>query len=352
MSKLIRFLLIAFCLVLAASPAGAVVAARAEKKPTVSQLQRQADQAAGRFSKARASYERLGNDIADLERRVGETRARIAPLREAVTRRAVALYKGSRALETIADLGRVADPVESARGARIVSQVSADDLAGIEELAASAAALRDEQEALEVRREEQKVALDKLEGERRDIEMKLAIMVRAGQELQSRLVAPSRSAPGRASRSQRTAAAAAAPVAPAEQGAIPVATNFVCPIRGPLAFTDSWGDPRSGGRRHQGTDMMSPHGSDNVAVVSGQFKRHHSGAGGLSIYLHGDDGHTYYYAHLAEVVGPDRRVAQGELIGKTGNSGNARGGSPHTHFEIHPGGGAAVNPYPTLRAHC
>jgi murein DD-endopeptidase MepM/ murein hydrolase activator NlpD len=97
---------------------------------------------------------------------------------------------------------------------------------------------------------------------------------------------------------------------------------------------------------------MSPSGTDNVAVVSGTFERHHSGAGGLAVYLQGDDGHTYYYAHLREVVGSDRRVAQGELIGKTGATGNARAGSPHTHFEFHPEGGKALPSYALLKAAC
>ena len=95
---------------------------------------------------------------------------------------------------------------------------------------------------------------------------------------------------------------------------------------------------------------MNPYGTPNVAVVSGGFETHHSGLGGLSIYFHGDDGNTYYYAHLSGVVGPDRRVAQGEVIGLTGSSGDAT--IPHTHFEFHPGGGPAVNSYPLLRAHC
>ena len=75
-----------------------------------------------------------------------------------------------------------------------------------------------------------------------------------------------------------------------------------------------------------------------------------SGLGGLSIYLHGDDGHTYYYAHLSQIVGPDRRVAQGEVIGLTGSSGDAT--TPHTHFEFHPNGGRAVNSYSLVKAHC
>ncbi|MGH9008999.1 MAG: M23 family metallopeptidase, partial [Acidimicrobiia bacterium] len=82
----------------------------------------------------------------------------------------------------------------------------------------------------------------------------------------------------------------------------------------------------------------------------GIFRTHHSRLGGLSIYLSGDDGHTYYYAHLSQVVGPDRRVAQGEVIGRTGSTGDAT--TPHTHFEFHPNGGRAVSSYSLLRAHC
>ena len=68
-------------------------------------------------------------------------------------------------------------------------------------------------------------------------------------------------------------------------GPIPVVTDFVCPIRGPLTFTDTWAAPRPGGRRHEGTDLMNPYGTPNVAVVSGGFETHHSGLGGLSIYF-------------------------------------------------------------------
>lgn len=128
--------------------------------------------------------------------------------------------------------------------------------------------------------------------------------------------------------------------------------SWMCPVQGPRAFSNDWGNARSGGRRHQGTDVLAPRGTPIVANVGGSVKRHNSRLGGLSYYLQGDDGNEYYGAHLDSYVGGSGRVAQGTVIGYVGNSGNARGGPPHLHFEIHPGGGRAVNPYPTLRQYC
>jgi murein DD-endopeptidase MepM/ murein hydrolase activator NlpD len=126
---------------------------------------------------------------------------------------------------------------------------------------------------------------------------------------------------------------------------------WVCPVQGPRAFSNDWGQPRSGGRRHKGTDIMSPSGTPVVASVAGSVVDHNSGLGGKGYWLHGVDGNTYYGAHLSR-FGASGRVEQGQIVGYVGNSGNARGGASHLHFEIHPGGGAAVNPYGTLRTYC
>jgi murein DD-endopeptidase MepM/ murein hydrolase activator NlpD len=128
--------------------------------------------------------------------------------------------------------------------------------------------------------------------------------------------------------------------------------SWMCPVQGPHAFSNDWGQPRSGGRRHQGNDILSPRGTPVVASVGGSVRSHNSSLGGLSYYLQGDDGNEYYGAHLDSYTGRSGHVSMGTVIGYVGNSGNARGGPTHLHFEIHPGGGRPVNPYPTLRQYC
>jgi murein DD-endopeptidase MepM/ murein hydrolase activator NlpD len=97
---------------------------------------------------------------------------------------------------------------------------------------------------------------------------------------------------------------------------------------------------------------MAARGTPTVAPVSGQVEYRESGLGGLSWYVHGDDGDTYYGAHLSayENVGVGW-VAAGTVIGYVGDSGNAAG-TPHLHFEFHAGGGEPVNPYPKVSGPC
>ena len=124
--------------------------------------------------------------------------------------------------------------------------------------------------------------------------------------------------------------------------------GIVCPMPG-SAYGDSWGAPRSGGRRHEGVDMLAPTGTPIFAVVSGVVTFKQNRLGGNAVSLAGDNGNRYYYAHLSRYEGTSRRVVQGELIGYNGDTGNATG-VPHLHFEVHPGGGLAVNPTPSVRA--
>jgi peptidoglycan LD-endopeptidase LytH len=126
-------------------------------------------------------------------------------------------------------------------------------------------------------------------------------------------------------------------------------SGIVCPVAGPSSYSDTYGAPRDGGRSHEGVDMIAPAGTPLVAVVSGNADFHSTSLGGNSIGLSGDDGNYYFYAHLSGYEGSSRHVSQGEVIGYVGSTGNANGVN-HLHFEVHPGGGASVDPYPYVVA--
>lgn len=135
---------------------------------------------------------------------------------------------------------------------------------------------------------------------------------------------------------------------PRESGVGYTDTSIVCPVVGPSAYGDSWGAPRSGGRRHQGVDMIAPTGTPLQAVVSGFVTHRSQLLGGITLSLVGDNGNRYYYGHLSAYEGVEGRVEQGQVIGYVGDTGNAIG-IPHLHFEIHPNFGPAVNPTPSVR---
>ncbi len=125
-----------------------------------------------------------------------------------------------------------------------------------------------------------------------------------------------------------------------------------CPVDGPVGFVDTWGAARSGGRGHQGVDMMAARGTPTVAPFSGRVVHSSNSLGGLSWHVYADNGNMYYGAHLSAYVGGDGWVQAGTVIGLVGNSGDASGGATHLHFEVHPGGGAAVDPFPYADRAC
>lgn len=132
--------------------------------------------------------------------------------------------------------------------------------------------------------------------------------------------------------------------------AAPKRAGITCPVAGASTFSDTWGAPRSGGRKHLGVDMIAHEGTPLVAAETGSVHFKQTRLGGNSVWVTGKSGTRYFYAHLSRFEGSDRSVSAGEVIGYVGHTGN----SPvnHLHFEVHPGGGAAVNPYPYVRAAC
>jgi murein DD-endopeptidase MepM/ murein hydrolase activator NlpD len=130
------------------------------------------------------------------------------------------------------------------------------------------------------------------------------------------------------------------------------AGDLFCPVDGPVEFTNSWGAARSGGRSHKGVDMMASAGTPTVAPVSGEVQHRGSSLGGLSWYVYGDNGNTYYGTHLAGYANQGAGwVEAGTVIGYVGATGNATG--PHVHLEVRPHGGGlddSVDPFTWLTA--
>lgn len=131
----------------------------------------------------------------------------------------------------------------------------------------------------------------------------------------------------------------------------------VCPVGGPVTFSNDFGNARSGPppHPHQGNDVFATYGTPLVAIADGViFKSGNDGGlGGQRVWLRDTAGVTYYYAHMSRIDVPAGTVvSRGQVLGAVGNSGNARSTPSHVHFEMHPGGGAAVNPYGTLIRLC
>jgi murein DD-endopeptidase MepM/ murein hydrolase activator NlpD len=128
---------------------------------------------------------------------------------------------------------------------------------------------------------------------------------------------------------------------------------WLCPVEGQVWFSDSWGHPRPGGRRHRGTDLFAFRGTTVVAPVGGTIKHASGKVAGNAFYLHADDGNVYYGAHLDKLeVGAGARVERGGRIGTVGSTGNAEGLTPHLHFEIHLHGREPINPVATAEKWC
>jgi hypothetical protein len=161
----------------------------------------------------------------------------------------------------------------------------------------------------------------------------------------------------------------AAPAAAAPPDPRAVRQPLVFPVVGTASYSDDFGDPRPGGV-HQGIDIIAERQVPAVAVEAGKVKFWTtSAAAGCMLYLYGASGTTYLYIHLnndltarndnrgrcvagtayAPGLKDGERVGAGELVGYVGDSGDANGIHPHLHFEVHPGDGAAVDPYPYLR---
>lgn len=291
-------------------------------KQRADEARREANDAAARYTNAQSSFEDLGNKIADLEQRIAAGEARREELRGIAERRAVVAYK-TQGSDRAAILN-AQNPGEGARSSVLLDRANQADNAAVADLAAVNADLAAQRDQLAEDSRDYSTYRQRLADESKILDTKVAATDMAVREVQAKRVAEGLGAP--------------------------VVDGLVCPVPG-AAFSNDFGQPRTG-HSHQGNDMFAPMGTPDLAVIGGNITYGDGGSGGMGAYLEGDNGVTYVYYHLSEYVGGPRRVAQGEVVGKLGMTGNA--GAPHTHFETRPGGrtAPAVNPYPTLVKIC
>ncbi len=317
------------------------------------------NQATTRYDAAQARYYELRDQQAASQRSILTLTAQQQHLAALGRLRALVAYKrGSLALGDV--LGNGSDVLDAARRATLLDDVNASGNEVIARLETVTSELHDRRATLHSEIEHAQSALAAMQSQARDAEGSLASAGRAENELRAQLSAQKRlrelSTILTAARA-RSAARSSSSTTNGGQGSsgqIIVHGNWVCPVQGPMSFTDTYGSPRGGGRRHMGNDLFAPIGTPLVAVTAGSVFFQGDPLGGNAAYVQGNDGNTYYYAHLDDYVGGGRSVRAGELIGHVGNTGDARSDPPQLHFEIRPGSANArgIDPYPTLAAHC
>ena len=350
---------VVIALLLPVSAAGAARDPLAEAEARVTSARRAANEAAEKYDEAQTEYYGLQSEIEAKQATIATTEAEAQKLTGAAQERAIEAYQGGSAeFEIIMDGDDVLDAM---RRNELLDRVNEQGNSAVDQLSVVTEELHAQQASLNEQLAAQETVVDDMKDRESDLREKLADAEKAEADLKARLEREKRErelqerlrrARAAASSASSRSSGSSASSGGGRSGQIIVSGSWVCPVPGGSSFSDGWGDPRSGGRRHQGVDMMAGTGSPVVAVVGGTVQTRTGGLGGNAIWLAGSDGNTYYYAHLNDFVGGSRAVSAGELIGHVGNTGNARGGPSHLHFEIHPGGGSATNPYPTTRAHC
>jgi peptidoglycan LD-endopeptidase LytH len=316
----------------------------AELTPGLEEARQRAASTAEELAQAEHRLHELDQELAAAEVRAVELRAEVSALEAELGDVAVARFVRS---GTTPNVLQSEDWIRQVRGVALGRSATEPSGDVLEQYAIAWSDLEAAEAELSARRAEQEQALAELRATSDELAAELARLEeqdRQAREERDRQAREALALGGGGTLRGAGASPGAAPQ-PAAPGRL-----AVCPVAGPHTFIDSWGFARSGGRAHKGVDMMASIGVPVVAPVSGSVTHRSNRIGGLSFHLDGDDGNYYYGTHLSR-YGASGRVQAGDVIGFVGDTGNARG-MPHLHFEVHPGGRGAVNPYPYVAAVC
>lgn len=299
---------------------------------------RELTELANRYAAAQMRLAELESRLRSLRARIARLETRLRAIGERVEGRVVEVFKAggvdtAELLLTSETVSEFTDRLE------FVDRINAEDADLQGELQRTREELRRAHREVQGLLAQQEAATRELASQREEATERLEALRDLVAELERRLA-------GERARRQALAEAAARVV-----GGGPLQA---CPVGQPRAFGNDFGQPRPGGRVHQGIDILAPLGTPVYAAQPGVFVKDYNALGGISAFVRSDGGDTTYYAHLSGYasVPSGAHVAAGTVIGRVGNTGNARGGPYHLHFEYHPGGGAPVNPYSLLRAVC
>lgn len=321
------------------------------------QAQRQLDEVLQRLGTVQAEVAAAEAELADLTSTVSGYEADARRATAAVAHLAQASYRYGSA-DPALTLLTSDSPTEALAQARLLRVVARQGRAGYE--AASAARIRTQVAADEAARVSAVLEQRRAELDRTRREAGALVAAAEQQEQQARQVVAAERAAAARVRAARDAATAprttrGAPASAPASAPAAVTGGVACPVGQPRNYSDTWGAARSGGRAHKGTDILAPRGTPIYAYEAGTISRMNSNRlGGTSLYLRGNSGNRYYYTHLQGYVAglsTGQGVSAGQQIAYNGDTGNARG-IPHLHFEVMPGGGGNVNPYPYVRRAC
>jgi murein DD-endopeptidase MepM/ murein hydrolase activator NlpD len=314
---------------------------------------REANAAAIKYQEAYGNLSKVNDKVADVTSQIEQTEATLGQVKDKVTSRAINAYMNS-SDKTYDD--EYKEEIDNTRRSQLLDAVAEVDDNQISLYVALKEDLAITQVELTALQKNAKETLSNISAQKKALDTKLADAAKAKKAVETKIASDKKAAAAAAAaaakKQQQAAKSSTKSSTPAGTVINPSNQKMVCPISGSLAFTNDWGQPRSGGRTHKGNDLFSPRGTTNVAIVAGSLTFQNSGLGGLSALIKSSDGYTYYYTHLLDIVGSPRQVVAGEVVGHTGSSGNASANAPHTHFEIWTTSYAKVNPYATLSSLC